>query len=193
MADEALGEDFGGTLVADFYAADDHYPGLKQRCWAHLLRDIDDLCRQHPEDAAPAGWAAAVRALYRRASGSCALASGERERQQRAYERELLALCPPYLADEAARQAGLCRRIEQHLSELFVFVADPRVPPTNDAAERSLRPTVTARKISGGTRAPGGTAIKMTLATAFGTWRARGLNPFAECLRLLTTPPPAQA
>ena len=29
-----------GVLVSDFYAAYNHYPGLKQRCWAHLLRDI---------------------------------------------------------------------------------------------------------------------------------------------------------
>ena len=40
VADEALGESFAGILVSDFYASYDHYPGLKQRCWAHLLRDI---------------------------------------------------------------------------------------------------------------------------------------------------------
>lgn len=191
MVDAVLGADFGGTLVADFYAAYDHYPGLKQRCWAHLLRDIDELGRAHPKDAGLAGWAAAVRAVWQRAHGACPLPA-HRERQQRAYERELLALCTPSLTDERAPQAGLCRRIEKYLSELFVFVADPRVPPTNNAAERSLRPTVTARKISGGTRAPAGTQTKMALATVFGTWHARGLNPFAECLRLLTTPLPAQ-
>ncbi len=191
VVDEVLGEQFSGTLVADFYAAYDHYPGLKQRCWAHLLRDIDDLCRAHPKDAPLAGWATAVRAVWARARGACPLPAA-RERQQRAYEQELLALCQPSLTDETAPQAGLCRRIEKYLNELFVFVADPRVPPTNNQAERSLRPLVTARKISGGTRAAGGTAIKMPLATAFGTWRARGLNPFAECLRLLSDPLPAQ-
>ena len=30
-------------LVSDFYAAYNHYPGLKQRCWAHLLREVHDL------------------------------------------------------------------------------------------------------------------------------------------------------
>ncbi|MCC6629277.1 MAG: transposase [Chloroflexi bacterium] len=189
---QVLGEQFSGTLVADFYAAYDHYPGLKQRCWAHLLRDIDDLCRAHPKDVGLAGWAAAVRAVWARARGACPLPAA-REHQQRAFERELLALCQPYLAaEEQPPQAVLCRRIEKYLSELFVFVADPRVPPTNNAAERSLRPAVTARKISGGTRAPAGTQTKMALATVFGTWRARGLNPFAECLRLLITPLPAQ-
>jgi hypothetical protein len=36
-------------------------------------------------------------------------------------------------------------------------VADPAVPPENNAAERSLRHLVTSRKISGGTRSPQGT------------------------------------
>ena len=40
--DEALGDSFSGVLVSDFYAAYHHYDGPKQRCWAHLLRDIHD-------------------------------------------------------------------------------------------------------------------------------------------------------
>lgn len=187
VVDEALGAAFAGVLVSDFYAAYDHYPGVKQRCWSHLLADIKELGKQQPKDAGVQGWAKGVRAIWTRASGACPLPA-YRAAQQRAYERELLALCAPYLADETAPQAVLCRRIEKYLSELFVFVGNPAVPPTNNAAERSLRPTVIARKISGGTRAPGGTQTKMTLATVFGTWRARGLNPFAECLRLLSTP-----
>ena len=43
VVDEVLDESFSGVLVSDFYAAYHHYPGLKQRCWAHLLRDIHDL------------------------------------------------------------------------------------------------------------------------------------------------------
>ena len=43
VVDEVLDSSFSGVLVSDFYAAYNHYPGLKQRCWAHLLRDIHDL------------------------------------------------------------------------------------------------------------------------------------------------------
>jgi len=43
------------------------------------------------------------------------------------------------------------------------------VPSTNNAAERSLRHLVVARKISGGARSPWGTATRMMLASAFGT------------------------
>ena len=36
VVDEVLDSSFSGVLVSDFYAAYNHYPGLKQRCWAHL-------------------------------------------------------------------------------------------------------------------------------------------------------------
>ena len=82
------------------------------------------------------------------------------------------------------------------MKELFVFVAHPEVPPENNAAERSLRHLVTSRKISGGTCSEQGTNSKpvlslvegMILSSLFGTWRARGLNPFLECRQLLTSP-----
>jgi transposase len=62
---------------------------------------------------------------------------------------------------------------------------DPTIPPTNNAAERSRRHLVTARKISGGTRAETGTTSKLTLATLFGTWRAAGRNPCLAWQELL--------
>jgi len=188
VLEAALGDDFAGVLISDFYVVYTSYDGLHQYCWAHLLRDIRDLRHQYPKSPSVQGWARLVRKLYAR---SCAFADPDpaaRRRAQQAFEAELLALCRPFLDEPGAPQRSLCRRIERHLSELFVFVADPRVPPTNNAAERSLRHLVTCRKISGGTRGPGGTKTKMTLASLFGTWRAQGLNPLHECRQLLTAP-----
>ncbi len=82
--------------------------------------------------------------------------------------------------------------MENHIKELFLFVAEPEVPPDNNAAERSLRPVVISRKISGGTRSAAGTNTKMTLASIFGTWRVQGFNPLTACRQLLTSPRPEQ-
>ena len=111
-----------------------------------------------------------------------------RRTAQLAWERQLLVICQPFLADPLALQGRLCRRIERHIKELFGFVAEPDVPSDNNPAERSLRHVVISRKISGGTRSERGTESKMTLASIFGTWRARGLNPLAACRQLLTSP-----
>ena len=100
----------------------------------------------------------------------------------------MLARCQPFLEDSSAVQNKLCRRIEKHIKELFVFVAEPEAPSDNNAAERSLRHLVTSRKISGGTRSQQGTETKMTLASIFGTWRAQSLNPLQACREMLVSP-----
>ena len=70
VVDEVLDSSFSGVLVSDFYAAYNHYPGLKQRCWAHLLRDIHHLKGLYPEDAGLAQWAEAVHQVYTEAKAS---------------------------------------------------------------------------------------------------------------------------
>ena len=144
--DEALGEAFSGVLVSDFYAAYHHYDGPKQRCWAHLLRDIHDLRALYLKDAPLARWAAAVQRFYEEAKAFSHPQAQRRRVAQLALERKLLAICQPFLADPLAVQAKLCRRIERHIKELFVFVAEPDVPADNNAAERSLRHLVISRK-----------------------------------------------
>ena len=186
MVDEVLGESFGGILVSDFYVAYHHYSGLKQQCWAHLLRDIHKLKVLYPEDAGLVRWARRVQRLYAKAVGWAA-AGGCSSREQLTLETRLLGLCRPFLEDPLAVQGKLCRRIERHIKELFVFVSQPETPPDNNAAERSLRHLVISRKISG-SRSGAGSGSKMTLASLFGAWRARGLNPFLECRRLLISP-----
>jgi len=190
VVDAVLGPDFAGVLVTDFYAAYDHYDGPHQRCWTHLLRDIHTLKDRHPADAALRAWADQVRAVYDRA---CRVTGSEpiRRHARRRCDADLLAVCQPFLEADAATvpQATLCRRIAKYLPELFTFVADPTVPATNNAAERSVRPVVVQRKISGGTRSPSGTTTFMRLATLFGTWRARGLDPLIACERLLAALP----
>ena len=188
VVDEVLGEEFAGVLVSDFYAAYHHYDGPKQRCWAHLLRDIHDLRALYPEDAPLVQWADAVHSVYVQAKAFTHPSEQQRRIAQLALEQRLLALCRPYRDDPSAAQARLCRRMEKHIKELFVFVAEPGAPPDNNAAERSLRPVVISRKISGGTRSVQGTDTKMTLASVFGTWRAQALNPLTACRQLLTTP-----
>jgi len=160
-----------------FYAAYHHYPGLKQRCWAHLLRAMHELKEEYTDNGELQRWAAQVHGLYARAKRCKPAKETERVRAKERFEQRLLALCAPFATDQQAPQRRLCARIQRHLQELFVFVLEPQVPADNNAAERSLRPLVTSRKISGGTRSPAGSNARMTLASLFGTWVAQGLDP----------------
>ena len=188
VVDEVLGDGFAGVLVCDFYAAYHHYDGPKQRCWAHLLRDIHDLQGLYPDGGQLAQWAEAVHGLYAEAKAFAHPKEKQRRAAQQAWEQRLLAIGRPFLDDRAAAQAKLCRRIERHIKELFVFVGEPAAPSDNNAAERSLRHLVVSRKVSGGTRSAQGTDTKMILNSLFGSWRAQGLNPLAACRQLLLSP-----
>jgi transposase len=192
-----LGESFEGVLGSDFYASYNVYTGLHQRCWVHLLRDRHELKEQHPENSDVQRWAKDVKALYDRAvaylgpdpSLPAAKQEAARRKYQHALEQELWQLCAPY-AHTSSPLHTLCERVERFLPELFVFVAVPGVPAENNLAERSVRPLVIARKISGGTRSPAGSDTRMGFFSLFGTWAAQGLNPFLQCLAVLAQPNP---
>jgi transposase len=187
MVEAILGEATAGVLCCDGYAAYHHYPGRKQRCWAHVLREVHDLTGAYPADRALRRWAHRLQRLYAEAVACQAADDRARRQAQRRFEQRLVRLCQRHADDPTAVQGRLSRTLLRHLPERFVFVADPAVPPDNNAAERSLRPLVTARKISGGTRSPRGTATRMALASLFGTARARQLDPLLTCASLLTT------
>jgi transposase len=185
---EVLGAGFAGTLVSDFYAGYNAYVGPHQRCWAHLLRDAHDLRAAHPGDAGVAAWADGLHALFLEAKRQAARDQPAPDRRAAwdALERQLAALCRPFWgADCAAPQATLCRRVDLFLDELLMFVADPAVPADNNLAERSLRPLVIARKVSGGSRSPDGSRVTMALASLFATWQAQDRDPLQACQQML--------
>jgi transposase len=194
---QLIGADYQGVLGSDFYAGYNIHQGLHQRCWVHFLRDIHDLKKLYPHDEVLLTWAKEVKAVYEKAvawteEGPDKQSSPYHQHQarvahQHAYAHQLWTLCQPYVRTISPHHT-LCERVEQFLPELFVFVAVPGVPAHNNLAERSVRPLVIARKISGGTRSPKGSHTRMGLASLFGTWTAQHLNPFLQCLALLTSP-----
>ena len=63
------------------------------------------------------------------------------------------------------------------------------VSATDNLAERSLRASLIARKISGGTRSPKGSATRMGLMSLLGTWAAPGKGQLQGCRELLLPTP----
>lgn len=188
-------ESFEGVLVSDFYAAYNTYTGFHQRCWVHLLRDIHELKEQLRGRHPPFNrWARKVTAIYEEAKAYTGpslhappgQAAQERVAKQRECEEKLKTVCQPYLTRETP-MSTLCGRILTFLPELFVFVRFPGVPSDNNPAERILRHTVTARKISGGTRSPKGSQTRSILTSLFDTWQLQGKNPLEQCRLLLAT------
>jgi hypothetical protein len=187
---EVLGEEFGGVVTCDFYGGYNKL-GVLQRCWFHLLKDAKELAQINADRPGVVAWVEALGALYEEAkavASACAELPADcraRRKQRRRFERAAAELARRYAKDPDAPQRVLCQRICKHRHELFVFISDPAVPATNNLAERSLRPAVVARKISGGTRSPKGSDTKMGLMSLFGTWTVQGKPLLSSCRQLL--------
>jgi hypothetical protein len=192
-----LGNQFKGTLVSDFYVGYNDYECNKQRCWGHLLRDLHDLKEAHKgecsEDLETVRWAQSVRALYDEAQAfvSAEVKPSQEQREARyvSLVERMHALGLSHAQDKAHPTHTLCKRVLLHEDELFQFVLVEGLSSNNNLAERSIRPLVVIRKISGGSRSDSGSRTTMALASLLETWRVRGLNPFIECLRLLSQRP----
>ena len=188
-----LAGEFRGHLVSDFYCGYNDYPGAHQRCWVHLLRDLHELKEQHADEAAVVAWARAVRQVHDDAQEwlkrTRAPTQEERERQYVALVGRVHQLGLQYAQGKKHPCQALAKRLLRHEDELFPFVLVEGLSADNNLAERSIRPVVVIRKISGGSRSPEGTKTRMALASLFGTWQARGLNGFLECFKLLSQRP----
>lgn len=189
-----IGDAFQGVVGSDLYAGYTIHQGVHHRWWVHVLRDIHDLKKLHPDHAELWQWATQVKQISERATAAPApdpqvpwtKQHASRVALHHAFEQERWHVCAPF-AQTRTLMHTLCERVERFVPERFVFVASPGVPSDNNVAERSVRPLVIARTISGGTRSPKGRSPRMGLASLFGTWMARGLNPFHQCLAFLTS------
>lgn len=99
--------------------------------------------------------------------------------------RQLRNLCRTslrYAKAEAFRQ----RLLGPEQKHFFTCFRRPKVPPTNNQAERSLRPVVIMRKVIHGTRSDQGLENHSVLRSLFETARRQGGNPHQFFLDLLT-------
>jgi transposase len=153
-----------GVVVHDRYQVYDH-PQLgtltHQLCCAHLLRDLEDAAQTYPGASWPAQITHALQALIHAAScarqaGLAAVPAHTASPLIAAYRDGIHA----GLADLAARPGATRLHHRQHRQRLLEdlrdrehdvlrFVADLRIPPTSNQAERDLRPAKTQEKISG--------------------------------------------
>jgi len=182
-----LGRTFDGTLTADFYGAYDRLDCPKQRCLAHLLRELRDTARDSPAFAASDFY----RRCRRLVKDMLALKRKWDELGDECYTRracriedrlEQLAKAE-YDEPNAAR---LAKRLRKHRAELTRFLWDKDLDGTNNAAERALRPAVVMRKITGGSRSAKGARAWAKLASLMRTASQQGRNVLETVKQLLT-------
>lgn len=189
VARSILSGRFRGHLVSDFYGGYNWYAGPHQRCWAHLLRDLHALSEGWAGDEVVEGWVGDIRRLYDEAAAFKRLGAraspGQRKVAYAGWVEEVREIGLRYADTYQHPCQVLAKRLLRHQDELFQFVLVDDLSADNNQAERSVRPLVIARKVSGGSRSRQGSTTRMGLFTLFGTWAARGTDPLEACRTML--------
>ena len=173
VAQELLGERFWGDLVTDRWSAYTWYPPWRrQLCWAHLLRDIEAMMgrggrSQEIGEALRAPVRLMFQGWHRVRDGTLAHTSFAHDMRpiRREGERRLEAgqTCG------VPKTEGTCRESLRVRQAWWTFVRHAGVAPTNNAAERAIRPGVLWRNGSFGTQSAEGSRFVETMMTVVAT------------------------
>jgi transposase len=173
VAQELLGERFWGWLVTDRWSAYSWYPTWRrQLCWAHLLRDFEAMIARGGRSAAIGealrGEARKMFQWWHRVrDGTLAHASFRTYMQP--IRREVERLLEAGQTCGVPKTEGTCREIFKLRQALWTFVRHEEVEPTNNAAERAIRPGVLWRKGSFGTQSVEGSGFVEAMMTVVAT------------------------
>jgi hypothetical protein len=191
---DILGDDFTGTLVTDCYCGyAASAAGAKQKCLAHLARTARDWQKLTEADSEDFVFFESIGQFVKRACNFCRRRREKRiSRKKQTAEanwlrKELLRLEACNVSHEKA--ITLQARLMTYHDEWLVFLDDPRVPPTNNLAERALRPLVVLRKITFGSRSHAGATRMAHIMSVGETARRHGHRPSEIFFNLYTRPP----
>jgi transposase len=93
------------------------------------------------------------------------------------YHARLQTKIDALLTIEPPTKAGrkLQRILKRFRQNLFVFITNRAVPPTNNGSEQALRPCVVFRKVTNGFRSAWGAALYADVRSVLETARRRGI------------------
>jgi transposase len=173
-----LGEAFAGVVGSDRWSAYTWVdPHRRQVCWAHLKRDFQALVDWSPA-ARPVGEAAL--ALLDQL-----FAAWHQARDDPAGRARLAETVAPIQAafrtvleegttNPSPKAAGLCHSLLHLWPALWTFVTVPGVEPTNNAAERAIRPAVLWRRGSFGCQSEAGALFVARMLSVAATCQQQG-------------------
>jgi transposase len=180
VARELLGETFAGILVTDRYRAYNWYPvRWRQLCWAHVLRDFEAM-RGRGGRSEEIGDALLAQA-HQMFTWWHRVRQGTLKRSTfRSYmpplRREVERLLEAGSRCGVSKTVGTCRDILKRREALWTFVQVEGVEPTNNTAERSIRPGVRWRKGSFGTQSEEGSRFVESMMTVVATLKQQQRN-----------------
>jgi transposase len=162
-----------GVLVVDRYAGYNQAPCQIQYCYAHLLRDLQDLEKEFPDSQEVCAFVATLAPLL-----AAAMSLRRLEPSRRQFDKQAAVLVGQIrrAVNAPARHPAVQSYqdlFRQKAHRLYHWADDPAIPAENNFAEREQRPLVIARKVSFGSQSPRGARTREILMTVLHTLRQR--------------------
>jgi transposase len=182
-----MGEHQAEVWVSDCLRSQMKAPARqRQICMAHQLRNLQAVIDCYPT----AFWAQAMQALFRYAIHLHHQRDQLPPAQFQSEVARIERLCNqlikrPLIQAEACK---LQRRYLKHRQKLFVFLYRSDVEPTNNVAERALRPSVIHRKVIGCFRSDWGAKAYAALESVIDTAAISGIDAFRAIQTLIGQP-----
>lgn len=165
MGEEAI----PGVLVADRYGGYNKVPCKIQYCYAHLLRNLQDIEKEFPQNREIKSFAKDFSELLAKAMKLRNEKISDKKYYKASQELKEKILV---LARAPAKHCGIQTYQEifvKNEHRLFHWVKNRSVPADNNKAERELRPTVIARKVSFGSQSVKGAQTRSILMSVLHT------------------------
>lgn len=178
VVEEVLGKQgLAGYLVVDRYQGYSRAPCLVQYCYAHLLRDMKDLSQEFADEKEVEAYAQEMIELLAQAMRLQSSKPVDEDYYQEAQriKEQIMEAC-----HRASHHLATKRWQDFFVEEeghLYHWVGDRSVPCENNRAERELRPTVIARKVSHGSQAEEGAHTREVLMSVMQTLKKRVVDP----------------
>lgn len=166
-------EPLPGTLVVDRYAGYNKMPCKLQYCYAHLLREIKKLDDEFADNAEVISFCVTLGDLLSAAMSLQGQSLTDKEYYKRALE---IVQQIKHLSMQPTKHLGIQsvqRIFSKREDRLFQWALDRTVPCHNNRAERELRQTVIARKVSFGSQSENGAKARSTLMSIIATAKKR--------------------
>ena len=169
-----LGDRFKGIINCDrakmYWRAE-----RLQWCWAHLKRDIQSLIDHHDHQVKRLGFdlmrSVEVMFIIWHKYKSGLISWKTFQSQMRPIRKRVNSLLLRGVFSGNKRLVGMCRELHKHRQWLWTFTQVEGIEPTNNAAERALRPAVIYRKLSFGTQSDKGSRFIERMLTVSETCR----------------------
>ncbi|MDP3790323.1 MAG: IS66 family transposase [Candidatus Omnitrophota bacterium] len=193
VVEKLLGNKYNGVLISDFLSAYNRIRAkAKQRCLAHIARDLDKVMEYWHDDPEVMRYCWRLKKIFEDAIGLCEDYKGKRWDAD--YRRKRMSI------SGALKDFGFpnpnkrilnrfAKRLNRHKDEMLTFLYYKDIDYHNNHAEQQIRPDVIFRKITYGNRSYNGAENHSVIMSILQTAKLNGIDPIGALEKILLRSP----